>query len=128
MFAAGLVALSGCTPAPSAPAGPVKAGDAANGTEIRLQAGQTLEIALKGNITTGFDWALDGALPSQVTSVTDEYATDPASAGATGAGGTHTFIYKAAASGTGKLSLKYWRSFESGTAPAQTFTITVIVP
>jgi inhibitor of cysteine peptidase len=128
VVAAGLVALSGCTPTPSASTGAVKVGEAASGTEVRLQSGQTLEIALSGNVTTGFDWALDGALPSQVTSVTDEYVQDPALPGAVGAGGTHTFIYKAAASGTGKLSLKYSRSFESGTAPAQLFTITVVVP
>jgi inhibitor of cysteine peptidase len=137
-LAASVLALAGCAvqaanQAPDEPGrvvigGPMKVGEAANGTEVPLESGQMLEIALKGNITTGYDWALDGALPSQVTTVTDEYVSDTGSPGVAGAGGTHTFIYEAVASGTGTLKLKYRRSFEPKKTAAQTFTITVVVP
>lgn len=118
--------VAACAAIPNAPGGPVRIGEAANGTTVVLAAGQNLEISLPGNVTTGFDWALDGALPSQLATVGDSYATT-APAGVAGAGGVHTFVFKAASAGTSALRLRYARSWETGVAPAKTFTVTVTV-
>jgi inhibitor of cysteine peptidase len=124
VLATSFILLAGCTGSPDASAAAVKVGEAANGTEVALTIGQTLEVTLPANATTGFDWIYGGP-PSQLTSVSDSYsATAPA--GVVGAGGTRTFVFKAAAPGTGTLKLDYARSWES-VQPEKTFTVTVVV-
>jgi inhibitor of cysteine peptidase len=126
LAAAGLI--FGCAPTPPQAPTAVRVDESATGTSVSLHVGQTLEVSLAGNITTGFDWALAGTLPSQLTTVSDGYKTDPASAGAAGAGGTRTFVYRAVVSGSGTLKLSYGRPWEAGVAPAKTFSLTVTVP
>jgi inhibitor of cysteine peptidase len=116
-----LALLVGC----SATQGPASIGEAANGTEVVLAVGQTLQVSLPANVTTGFDWAVDGAVPSQLTSVSDTYDTT-APAGVVGAGGTRTFVFRADSRGNGALRLVYARSWESG-PPQKTFAVTVVV-
>jgi inhibitor of cysteine peptidase len=118
-----VLVLAGC--AGNGPTGPVKVGESANGTTVDLSVGQTLEISLPGNPTTGFDWAYNGAVPSQVTTVSDSYEST-APAGVVGAGGVRTFVLKAAAAGTGDVKLEYARSFEN-VAPEKEFSLTVVV-
>lgn len=122
--AAGLVA--GCAPAPPPKPSPVRVDASADGTTVSLKVGQTFEVALPGNVTTGYDWGINGMLPSQVTTSTDSYEST-APAGVMGAGGVHTFVYTAATPGTGMLRLMYSRSFEEGVAPSKVFNLTVVV-
>jgi inhibitor of cysteine peptidase len=118
--------VAACAVVPNPPGGPVRIGESANGTKVVLAVGQPLEISLSGNPTTGFDWALDGSLPSQLSTVSDSYETT-APAGVVGAGGVHTFLFMAQSPGTGSLKLRYARSWEAGVAPAETFSVTVAV-
>jgi predicted secreted protein len=125
-FAVLLVALAGCGGSPQATAGsPVRVGEAANGTQVQLVVGQTLEIALPGNPTTGFTWAAWGALPSQVATAGDSYETS-APAGVVGAGGVQTLAFKALSAGTATLKLGYARPWES-VQPAKTFEVTLVI-
>ena len=70
----------------SRPATPLELTRQDNGSTRTLGAGQELRISLDSNPTTGYRWALDGALPPQLEQV-GEPRYDGAST-ALGAGGT----------------------------------------
>lgn len=124
VLAVSLLALAGC--ANDRGAGfPAEFGPDANGATVELAVGQDLRISLPGNVTTGFDWAVSGALPSQLTSVTSTYVSS--STGVVGAGGTRTLVFRGVVAGTGTLRLRYARAWETGVAPAKTYTLTVNV-
>jgi inhibitor of cysteine peptidase len=119
-----LVAFAGCGSGGGSGT-PVKAGEKDNGATVSLAVGQDLRVSLPGNVTTGFDWAVAGALPSQLTSVTSTYV--PSSTAVVGAGGTRTLVFRGAVAGTATLRLRYARAWETGVAPANTYTLTVEV-
>jgi inhibitor of cysteine peptidase len=126
VMCAGLVSGCGSTPAAVPKIGTVRVDAAADGTTIRVAKGSTLEVALDSNPTTGFDWQLAGAVPSQVTTVGSTLEAT-ATGDSVGAGGIRVFTYTAATAGTGTLRLEYVRPWEKGVPPAKTFTLTVVV-
>lgn len=91
---------------------------------VHLQEGELLMVALSGNPTTGYEWAPaeEPGFLERVPGV--DFLPEPASA-PVGAGGTFFFRYRAQAPGEGVLSFAYRRPWEE--APAQTFSLTVIV-
>jgi len=96
-----------------------------SGSTQALAAGQELRITLDANPTTGYMWAVDGAVPPQL-----EQAGEPeytAESNAIGAGGTEVWTFTGKTSGKGTLRLKYWRSFEPTATPAGTFEVTADV-
>jgi len=104
---------------------PVELTQSDSGTTQTLSVGQELRISLDANPTTGYAWAVDGALPPQL-----EQAGEPeytAESNAIGAGGVEVWTFAGAAAGEGTLRLKYWRSFEPTAAPERTFEVTVDV-
>jgi len=115
------VALAGC----SGQATPVELTEKDSGSTQTLVVGQEMNISLESNPTTGYQWAVDGKLPSQLTEV--GAPAYKAGSSAMGAGGTETWAFKATSPGTGTLNLKYWRSFEPTSTPAKTFTINISV-
>jgi predicted secreted protein len=124
-IAAALV-VGGCA-APVVPANPrVQLDQAADGSSVQLTRGQELVVELPSNRTTGYDWYLSGALPSQLTTASDTYETT-SEPGVVGAGGTHVFTYTVAAAGSGTLKLVYVRPWETGVRPAKTFAVTITV-
>jgi len=125
-LAASLMLLAGCGVSPqAAPGSPVRIGEAANGSQVQLAIGQTFEVALPGNPTTGYTWTVWGVLPSQVSTVSDSYETS-APAGVVGAGGVQTIAFRAATAGSATLTLGYARPWES-VQPAKTFEVTLVV-
>lgn len=95
------------------------------GSTVQLQVGDTLEVILHGNITTGYTWetqSVDSSILQQVGS-----PVFTSTGRALGAGGTFTIQYMALAPGTTQLQLIYHRPFEQGVPPAQTFVIGVDV-
>ncbi len=95
------------------------------GKTIGLNVGDTLEVTLEGNPTTGYNWeatSLDTSILKQV----GEPAFTPSST-AIGSGGQVTLRFEAVGSGQTTLHLDYHRSFEPGVAPLQTFEVTVQV-
>jgi inhibitor of cysteine peptidase len=114
--------LSACA---ARPAGPVELAQKQSGSTQSLAAGQELSITLDANPTTGYQWALDGALPPQLKQVGEPKYSG--GSGAIGAGGSEEWTFSGATPGEARLRLKYWRSFESSVPPVQTFDITVNV-
>jgi len=94
-----------------------------NGSAITLHPGDTLEVALVGNPTTGYTWEVqEGAEAVLRQKGTPEFKADSTRIGA---GGMTIFRFECVAAGAVTLSLIYRRSFESGVAPLKTFAIKV---
>jgi inhibitor of cysteine peptidase len=119
LFIAVIVIIScSTTHAPS-----VRLTQADNGSHITLHPGDTLEIALAGNPTTGYTWEVQ---PGAEAVVRQQGAPEfKAESARIGAGGTMTFRFAYVAAGAVIVSLIYHRGFEPGVAPLQTFAVTV---
>lgn len=93
-----------------------------NGSTIRLDQDDRLELSLEGNPTTGFTWLVDHAVMlDQVGPPTQE-----PSSGLLGSPGITTFVFEPSGPGEGELMLVYRREWEDA-APESTFLIDVIV-
>lgn len=104
---------------------PVAVTTADSGSAQTLSAGQELVISLDSNPTTGYRWAVDGAVPAQLKQVGEpKYAS---SSNAIGSCGTEVWTFAGQGTGDGTLKLKYWRSFEPTATPADTFVVKVSV-
>lgn len=115
---------AGCTPANEVSA---NLGD--EGKQIELLQGQTLLVKLESNITTGYSWEVTQA-PGPVLQQQGEAEYQQPDTGKTplvGAGGTQIFRFKASAPGQVTLNMAYRRPWETGVAPAKTFTLKVTV-
>lgn len=108
--------LIGC--APKSPP-PLVLGSKDSGSSQTLAVGQQLMVSLDSNPTTGYRWAIDGALPPQLGQVGESKFT--AQSSAIGAGGVEVWTFVGKSAGAGMLRLKYWRSFEPTAAPANVF-------
>jgi inhibitor of cysteine peptidase len=117
-----VVSLVACAPKTTAP---LELASAQSGSRQTLAVGQLLKISLDSNPTTGYRWAVDGALPPQLEQVGQSKYT--AQSSAIGAGGVEVWTFVGKSVGTGALKLKYWRSFEPTAAPVGTFEVGVEV-
>jgi inhibitor of cysteine peptidase len=120
------VTATGCSSA-SAAGGPLKLTDTDTGKTFTVKAGDTIQVTLSGNATTGYSWIAtlgdkDAALLTQEGEPV--YVEEAADEMVVGAGGTYTFTVKATAPGQATLKLVYQRSWESE-APAQTFEVQI---
>ncbi len=95
-----------------------------DGNEIELRTGETLEIRLSENPTTGFRWALESSGAPACILVEDYY--EP-STRAPGAGGGHRWRFQANQVGEGRIELRYRRSWEGQGAAARTFSLRIRV-
>lgn len=126
----GVALLSGCTQ----PASPSGGGSKTTGAVVVTKAdadktvtattGQTLEVVLDANPSTGYTWKVASA-PEFLKSEGEPAFTSEAKEGVVGAGGTQTLKFGVTAAGTGDLSLEYVRPWETGVAPAETFKVEV---
>jgi inhibitor of cysteine peptidase len=118
MIVVALVAITsaGCGSSANAADGPLKLGEADNGKAYTVKIGDTIEVIIPGNPTTGFAW----------TAALAAYSTEASDGAVVGAGGTYTFTFKAAAAGEALIKLVYSRPWES-VAPEKTFTVTVTI-
>jgi inhibitor of cysteine peptidase len=96
-----------------------------NGQTITVKTGETIELKLAGNPTTGFDWIVQN-LDTTILSQSGEYSYKSDS-NLVGSGGVMTFKFKAEAAGTTTLTLYYMRAWEKDVEPAQVYSVTVIV-
>lgn len=114
--------LAACAPIQSH-AVMLDAGD--DGGSVTLKPAQLMSIVLDANPTTGYRWdpvGLDEAVLTQVSGEFNAPSTD-----AVGASASQTLIFRAVAPGATTLTLGYARPWETGVAPAQTFTVQVAV-
>jgi predicted secreted protein len=104
-----------------------KAGDRAK-VEVTLVAGQRLKLRLRGNITTGFSWAITGEVPACLVAVGEPKYIEDESHGAVGVGGWSEFEFMAKTSGSGALQLANRRPWETKVPAAESLTVRVKVP
>lgn len=98
-----------------------------DGGRVRLILGQTLEVRLDGNPTTGYTWdvaRVDPRVLRRDGGVT--YTPAPLPHPRVGSGGTFAARFTAVRRGETTLTLVYHRRFEAG-SPARTFTAHITV-
>ncbi len=94
-----------------------------NGSSVELATGDTFQVKLNENPTTGYQWALETTAGLEIMS--DNFL--PPATGLVGAGGIHEWDIKATASGTQQVMAVYSRSWENLTDSEQRFVLTVEV-
>ena len=104
---------------------PTRLSEQDSGKTVELHAGDKLEVSLKGNPTTGYQWEM-AAVDAAILKLVGEPEFNPDS-GALGAGGKVTLRLIAVAVGQTTLQLIYHRSFEKNVPPIKTFKATVVV-
>jgi inhibitor of cysteine peptidase len=129
MVALVAITSAGCGASAQAAAGPLKLGEADNGKAYSVEVGDTVEVVIPGNMTTGYSWAAalaekDAALLQLVGE--PAYAPDSTDGKLVGGGGSFTFTFKAVAKGEALLKLVYAKPWES-VAPEKAFSVTVTV-
>ncbi len=115
-----LTTLSACSPANEVK---LDAGD--DGSQVELNAGQTLVVSLEGNPTTGYTWEA-AELDEQVLRQVGEAEFKPDS-DAIGAGGVQTLRFETVNTGQTTLKLVYRRPWEADEEPTETFSVQVVV-
>ena len=129
MALAAVIILSACSHPQSTQVSPpeqlpIAASD--NGTTVNAVAGQELVITLDGNPSTGYTWEtkdLDASMFLQVGE-TQFTSSDPK---LVGSGGTQTLTIRMLKAGAATLTLVYHRPWETGVAPAGTFSVELLV-
>lgn len=94
-----------------------------NGSTVELATGDTFQVKLNENPTTGYQWSLETTGGLEI--MNDNYL--PPATGLVGAGGIHEWDIKATASGTQQVTAVYSRSWENLTGSEQRFVLTVEV-
>jgi len=97
----------------------------ANATEVTVKVGEELVVELPSNPTTGYAWIVAESGP--LTQVGEAEYTSEATPDVVGAGGTETFTFEATEVGSGTLKLEYRRSWETGVAAEDVWSVTVTV-
>jgi inhibitor of cysteine peptidase len=104
---------------------PTRLGEQDRGKTVELHTGDKLEVSLKGNPTTGYQWEM-AAVDAAILQLIGEPEFSPDS-NALGAGGRVTLRLKAVAAGQTTLQLIYHRPFEKNGPPIKTFKVTVVI-
>jgi len=100
------------------------------GRTLSVDVGETIDLTLDANPTTGFRWFLAQPPDSLVLTLESHvYQSDPGGAGRSGAGGREIFRFRGVSPGSATLVLEYARPWEreKGVAPAQRHAISVRV-
>jgi len=99
-------------------------GESFDGQTIALTVGQTIEVRLQENPTTGFHWQLmanDGAVFAMISDAFKEPSGPP------GHGGEHSWIFEAVRPGGCDLEIRYRRRWANSAEPERTFKIHIRV-
>jgi inhibitor of cysteine peptidase len=121
VLAAGLaLVVAGC-----AQSGSGTHGEDDDGADVTLKVGDQFVVELPSNPTTGFSWTVAESGP--LTQVGEAKYQSEAEEGVVGAGGIDAFTFKAERTGSGTLTLEYRRSWETGVAAEDVWSVTVTV-
>ena len=96
------------------------------GSQVDVNVGQQIVIALDGNPSTGFTWEAKDLDTTMFEEVGDPAFTS-SNPGSVGSGGTLTLTFKALKAGTSNLTLVYHRPWETSVEPIDTFAVTLTV-
>ena len=116
-FLLSLLLFSGCAGTKNI----VKLSEEDKDRDVFLQVGDSLEIVLEGNPTTGYMWDL-APWDRRVLEQVGEYAYK-ATSDAMGSGGRYTFSFKAIGDGKTDLKWSYARPFEKKATPVKSFAV-----
>jgi len=120
VFVAAVFASQGCD-------GTTRLKDDDNGASVTLVTGDTLELVLTSNPTTGYSWSVVEVPACLEQDGEPEYDSD-APPFMMGAGGEDTWRFVAVEPGEGTLRLEYARPWESDErAPVEVYEIEVTV-
>ena len=97
-----------------------------NGTKVNAFVGQELVITLNGNPSTGYTWETKDLDPTMFLQVGETQFTS-SNPTLVGSGGTQTLTIRTLKTGTATLTLVYHRPWETGVAPADTFSVVLLV-
>lgn len=97
-----------------------------NKTETHLTIGETFEVRLEENRSTGFKWVTEP--PSEGANEACSLVGDSFEKGkAVGEPGTHRWEFRADHAGSCTITLSYRRPWESGESTSRTFKLNVRV-
>ena len=91
-----------------------------DGRTAEVRVGETIEVTLPENASTGYLWTVDRLDAGVVRQLSAE-SHNPAKA--IGAPGAIVFSFEAIKAGTGEIALKYWRSWEGDASVAKRFGV-----
>ncbi len=106
----------------------IKLSKADIGKTFDLAKGGTLEIALDGNPTTGYQWSLlsgNDTVLKQIDNYT--FKRNPAPKKMVGVGGKFIFNFQAVGLGVAQLKFAFQRSWEKDVPPVETFDVSINV-
>ncbi len=94
-----------------------------HGSTISVQKGDTIQVSLEGNPTTGYtwEWVPVGADFLRMSGE-PEYRSD---GNLVGAAGKYTFTFDVTETGSGELHLIYHRTFEPDVPPLEDFSVSI---
>jgi len=121
------------TPVTSSNSTNISVDESFNGKEVKMAPGDSLQVALQSNITTGFKWELTQDSDTMVLEkVSNTYETTQVERKEgerplVGVGGKEFWNFKALKKGNSLLSMEYSRPWEGGEKGVNKFSLTVIV-
>ena len=100
-----------------------------SGASVTVKTGDTVQVKLRSNRTTGYSWAeiKDKTDAKVLKSDGGNYEVNAHPEGMVGVGGVETFTFTAVAPGKTEIALGYARPWEKDKEPAQSFKATVVV-
>lgn len=118
----GMLAMAGCTGSSST--AQVTIDETSAGKTVSLKVGDTLEVRLEGNPSTGYEWSVAAPSGSALTQVGER--TFVSKSTLLGAPGVYIFRFKAESKGTEELVFTYKRAWET-TPEDRTVTVKVSI-
>ncbi|PWB33281.1 peptidase inhibitor I42 [Pseudomonas sp. SDI] len=94
---------------------------------VNLQVGQTLNLTLPSNPSTGYRWLLQNPATAILRSLGPEVYSNPQTAGIVGSAGQSVWRFQAQAAGEGHLLLVYQQPWAPEVRPVQTFDCVITV-
>jgi len=99
-----------------------------NGTSVNFKKGDSFQVKLESNQTTGYSWKLSDKTDEGIIAIISSiYETSSNDKDIAGAGGFETFSFKAVNTGKTRLLLEYERSWEEEVEPVETYVLEITV-
>jgi inhibitor of cysteine peptidase len=106
----------------------VQVDDSFNGRQVELHVGETLEISLSENASTGFQWMAPPESAHKFEKILhQEKPAAEGEGGPPGKPGVRHFYFQAIEPGTAELELHYRRPWEAAKPPARKFKLRIRV-